>query len=220
LESIQVPDAVKPRPYRSPLRAEQAQDTRRRIRDAADALFLERGYTDVSMDHIAKAAGVARQTVFSAYASKANVLKEVIDVRLAGDDAPLALAERPQAQRMLSATDPVEAIRHAAHLIVDVALRVAPMWPAAQAASTDPEIADLLGTYNEVRHDGVGQLVDVIARLGALRRGRSRAKARDAVFLLTDPSTVDHALRLGWSPAEMERWYVDCLTALLLSPAR
>ena len=212
-------DAVKaPRPYRSSLRAEQAQDTRRRIRAAADRLFLEHGYSDVSMDDIASAAGVARQTVFSAFGSKAGVLKEAIGVRLAGDDAPLSLAERPAARRMLAATDPVEAIRRAAHLIVDVALRVAPLWPAIhQAAAVDKEIAALLLTYDRARHEGLGGLVDVVARLGALRRGRSRAKAKDAVFLLTDPSIVAQAGELGWSPAEIERWYVDGLSGLLLA---
>jgi len=212
-------DAVKaPRPYRSSLRAEQAQDTRRRIRAAADRLFLEHGYGDVSMDDIARAAGVARQTVFSAFGSKANVLKQVIDVRLAGDDAPLPLAARPAARRMLAATDPVEAIRRAAHLIVDVALRVAPLWSAiGQAAAVDKEIAGLLGTYDRARHEGIGELVEVVARLGALRRGRSRAKAKDAVFLLTDPSVVARAGELGWSPAEIERWYIDGLSGLLLA---
>jgi AcrR family transcriptional regulator len=210
-------DAVKPRAYRSTLRAEQAQDTRRRIRGAADALFLERGYTDVSMDEIARAAGVARQTVFSAYGSKGNVLKEVIDVRLAGDDAPVALAERPAAQRMLTSPDPQDAVRRGARLIVEVALRVAPVWPAvSQAAATDPEIAELLRTYDEARHAGIGEIVDVVANLGALRRGRTRARAKDAVFLLTDPSTIHHAERLGWSATEIERWYSECLSALLL----
>lgn len=212
-----MPDDVKPRAYRSTLRAEQADGTRRRIRAAADALFLERGYTDVSMDDIARAAGVARQTVFSAFGSKAKVLKEAVDVRLAGDDALVSIAERPAAQRMLAATDPLDAIRRSAKLIVDVALRVAPLWPALrQAAAVDQEIDDLLRTYDRARHDGIGEIVDVVANLGALRRGRSRAKARDAVFLLTDPSTVDHSEQLGWSRADLERWYTDCLSALLL----
>jgi AcrR family transcriptional regulator len=210
-------DAVNTRRYHSTLRAEQALETRRRIRAAADELFLQRGYTDVSMDDIAKAAGVARQTVFSAFGSKAKVLKDVLDVRLAGDDAPLSLAERPAAREMLASTDPAEAIGRAARLIVDVALRVAPMWPAVrQAAAVDKEITELVRTYECARHEGIGAIVEVVAHLGALRRGRSRAKAKDAVFLLTDPSTADHAQQLNWSRAELERWYTDCLSALLL----
>lgn len=213
-------EAVKSRPYRSALRAEQAEDTRRRVRAAADELFLLRGYAEVSMDEIARRAGVARQTVFSAFGSKAKLFKEVIDVRLAGDDAPRSIAERPAAQRMLASGDPLEAVRRSARLIVDVANRVSPLWPALrQAAAVDSEIAALLQTYDEARREGIGAIVDVVADLGALRRGRTRAKAKDAVFLLTDPSTAHHAQQLGWSAAELERWYVDCLSGLLLSSA-
>ena len=212
-------DAVKPRPYRSTLRADQARETRRRIRAAADALFLARGYTDVSMDEIARAAGVARQTVFSTYGSKAKLLKEVIDVRLAGDDEPVSIVERPAAQRMLASTDPVDAIRRQAKLIVQTAGRMAPLWPAITvAAAVDAEMADLVRFYDEGRHEGIGVIVDVVASLGALRKGRSKAKAKDAVWLLTNPSTIYGALTLGWTPAEIERWYTDCLIGLLVEP--
>jgi len=212
-----MPDDVKPRRYRSTLRADQAQETRRRIRAAADTLFLEQGYRDVSMDDIAGAAGVARQTVFSAFGSKAGVLKEVLDVRLAGDDAPLSIAERPAARRLLASTDASDAIRRQAKIIVDAGSRVAPLWPAVQqAAATDAEIAELLRFYDEGRHEGIGIIVDLVANLGALRRGRSRAKAKDAVFLLTNPAVIHNAKQLGWSPTEIERWYTDCLSALLL----
>src|SRR5215510_5070143 len=132
---MQMSEPVKPRAYRSTLRAEQARETRRRIRAAADGLFLERGYVDVSMDDVARAAGVARQTVFTAFGSKAKLLKEVVDVRIAGDDEPLSIAERPAAQRILAATDPVDAIRRQAELIVETTSRVAPLWPAITAAA-------------------------------------------------------------------------------------
>jgi AcrR family transcriptional regulator len=210
-------DHVKTRRYRSTLRAEQAQETRRRIRAAADTLFLEQGYRDVSMDDIASAAGVSRQTVFSTFGSKARVLKDVLDVRLAGDDAPLSIIERPAAQRMLAAKDAGDAIRLQAKIIVDIGSRVAPLWPAVrEAAASDTEIAELLRSYDEGRHEGIGAIVDMVANLGALRRGRSRAKAKDAVFLLTDPAIIHHADQLGWSPTEIERWYIDTLSVLLL----
>ncbi len=210
-------DQVKSRRYRSTLRAEQAQETRRRIRAAADTLFLEQGYRNVSMDDIARAAGVSRQTVFSVFGSKARVLKDVLDVRLAGDDAPLSIAERPAARRLLAATDPRDAIRRQAKIIVDTGSRVAPLWPAVrEAAGSDAEIAELLRTYDEGRHKGIGTIVDLIANLGALRRGRTRAKAKDAVFLLTDPATIYYAEQLGWSATEIERWYTETLSALLL----
>jgi len=210
-------DDVKPRAYRSPLREQHARDTRRRIRDAGDALFRERGYAATSMDDIAEAAGVSRQTVFTAFGSKAGVLKEALDVRLAGDDEPLAIADRPEAKRMLASTDPRDAIRRQAKLFVETSVRTLDLWPALLGGATsDPELAELLRFYEQGLREGPTVLVDVVAGLGALRRGRSRRKAKEAMYLLIRPSTMHTAFSLGWSRTEVERWLADCLEALLL----
>ena len=212
-------DEVKPRMYRSPLREQQARETRRRIRDAADELFRTQGYAATSIDEIAGRAGVARQTVFSAFGSKAAVLKEALDVRLAGDDEPLAIADRPEAQRVLHATDPRDAIRRQAKLYVETSLRTLPLWPALLGgAATDAELAGLVRFYEEGIREGPTVVVDVVADLGALRPGRSRRKAKEAMYLLILPSTMHAAIELGWSPKEIERWLADSLEALLLEP--
>jgi AcrR family transcriptional regulator len=207
------------RPYRSPLRADQARATRRRIRDAADALFLARGYAATSMDDVAAAAEVARQTVFSAFGSKSKLLREVVDVRLAGDDAPVPLAERPLARRMWEATDPVEAIRLQAEAIVEVGARIAPLWGVLTAAAgTDPEIAAVVRASEEARLADLGMVVDVVAGLGALAPGRSPRRAKEAVWLLAGPGVVADALARGWSRAALTQWLRDCMQAVLLVP--
>ena len=60
--------------YESPLRAAQAQATRRAIVAAAARLFVERGYGPTSIDAIAEAAGVSRKTVFTSVGGKAAAL--------------------------------------------------------------------------------------------------------------------------------------------------
>jgi AcrR family transcriptional regulator len=52
------------RAYRSVLRAEQAEQTRRRILDAAGRLFIERGYAGTAITAVAQAAGVVPETVY------------------------------------------------------------------------------------------------------------------------------------------------------------
>ena len=87
------------RPYRSALRDEHALVTRRRIVDAAAALFVERGYVPTTIDAIAQRAEVSRRTVFTSVGGKAAALKLAFDWTLAGDDEPVALADRPEVQR-------------------------------------------------------------------------------------------------------------------------
>jgi AcrR family transcriptional regulator len=216
-----VAKTVKPRdpsrPYRSPLRADQARETRRRIRDAADALFLQHGYVPTSMDDIARAAGVSRQTVFTAFGSKANLLKEAFDVRLAGDDEPVSLAERPEAQRILAETDPAALLRAQADFYIVTTLRVLPLWPAMVAgAATDPACAEVLAFLDRGRFEGPGAIVDVLAERGQLRTGLSPDRGKEAMYLLTNPNVTHDALERGWTVAELQRWLGDCLVAVLL----
>jgi AcrR family transcriptional regulator len=62
------------RAYDMTKRSDAAQGTRRRIAEAALALFKERDYDDVSLNEIARAAGVSHQTVLNHCESKAGVL--------------------------------------------------------------------------------------------------------------------------------------------------
>ena len=87
------------RRYDSTLRRQQAAQTRARILDAAEHLFANRGYGATTMEAIASEAGVATDTVYAAFRSKPGVLHALIDVRVGGDDAAVALIDRsgPQA---------------------------------------------------------------------------------------------------------------------------
>lgn len=51
---------------------------RRAILEAATDLFLERGYLGASMDEIASAAGVSKQTVYKQFSSKEALFVEVV----------------------------------------------------------------------------------------------------------------------------------------------
>ena len=48
------------------------------ITEAAARLFLERGFGSVSMDDLAKAASVARRTLYNQFASKEEIFREVL----------------------------------------------------------------------------------------------------------------------------------------------
>src|SRR5687768_8748842 len=88
------------RQYDSSGRQAQARANRARILQAATRLFVAQGYAATSVAQIAQEAGVSGPTVFAGFRSKVNLLKEAVDVALAGDDEPAPLADRPLHQRV------------------------------------------------------------------------------------------------------------------------
>ena len=57
--------------------------SREAIVEAAERLFLERGFGAVSMDELAEAAGVARRTLYNQFTSKEEIFREML-LRVAG----------------------------------------------------------------------------------------------------------------------------------------
>ena len=64
----------RPRAYDMTKRSDAEGGTRRRVAEAALSLFKERDYDDVSLNEIARAAGVSHQTVLNHCETKAGVL--------------------------------------------------------------------------------------------------------------------------------------------------
>src|SRR5262245_13143456 len=86
------------RPYRSVRRAEAAGETRARILDAATHLFVAKGYGKVTVNDIAREAGVAVPTVYTSAGGKTAILATIIDeaVRDPVVDATLAAVRAAQ----------------------------------------------------------------------------------------------------------------------------
>jgi AcrR family transcriptional regulator len=59
-------------------RAARRGGSREAIVDAAQRLFLERGFGSVSMDELAEAAGLARRTLYNQFASKEEIFREML----------------------------------------------------------------------------------------------------------------------------------------------
>jgi AcrR family transcriptional regulator len=68
------------RAYNSPLRADQAQQTRRRVLETARRLFVEHGYAATTVAAVAAAAGVSPETVYQAVGGKRGLLEGVMDI--------------------------------------------------------------------------------------------------------------------------------------------
>jgi AcrR family transcriptional regulator len=83
------------------LRERKKQQTRRAIAEAAKRLFLERGFEQVSVAEVARAADVSEQTVFNYFPTKEDLVFERMDTF---EQALLtAVRERPEGETALRA---------------------------------------------------------------------------------------------------------------------
>lgn len=176
------------RPYRSKVRDEQADATRRRIVGAGARLFVERGYSSTTIDAIAEAAEVGRKTVFTSVGGKAAVLKLAFDWALAGDDEPVAIADRPETQQMMQGEDAATLLADWIAMNAAIAGRVAALYHVLViAADADPDAAVLLATIEGQRARGARAIVDRLAELGGLKPGLRVDEATAIADLLMDP---------------------------------
>ena len=103
-----------PRSYDSSGRRALAEINRTRILDVARDLFVSRGFAATSVTAIATAAGVSGPTVFAAFGSKVNLLKEAAETTIVGDARAIPMAEREEMRVSLPSgpeRDPVRRMR-------------------------------------------------------------------------------------------------------------
>jgi AcrR family transcriptional regulator len=128
------------RRYSSPLRAAQADRTRAQVLAAAATCFEESGWAGTTVAAIAERAGVAVETIYSAFGSKKAVLRQVIDVAVVGDSEPVPLAEREVFTRLSEGARDAR-IDAGIEMLTDIHGRLAKVWrTVGEAAASDPEI--------------------------------------------------------------------------------
>jgi TetR/AcrR family transcriptional regulator, regulator of autoinduction and epiphytic fitness len=214
-------DDVKPRrAYRSTRRAEQSAQTRRDIVMAAGGLFRERGYTGASMPAIAEAAGVAVETLYRAFGSKAGLFRAVVEAALAGGAAraDTPVEERPAVRAIVEEPDPRRQVELYAATQPGIHRRAGPLLRTLLgAAGTDPELRGLWDQMEEWRLTGQGRFVGMLAERGALRPDLDVEEARDVLWTLCSLANYDLLVTArGWSDDRYERWLATSLRAALL----
>ncbi len=207
------------RRYDSSLRRRQASETRARILDAAERLFAARGYPGTTMEAIASEAGVATDTVYASFRTKAGVLHALIDARVAGDESPVALLDREGPRAVQAEPDQK---RQVSGFAVDVSGRIERARPVDDimrgAAAVDSEIATLRAELQQGRYENMRQFVSWLAANGQLREGLTEAEAAAIVWTLTS-SDVHRLLRSerGWTAERYRAWLGETLARTLLA---
>ena len=200
------------RTYHAPLRQEQAQMTRQRIIDAARKVLVSGTYSSVTMEEIAREAGVSFQTVYSIFGSKLGLAKAVLQDGFHFDDVQTLIAKA----RGLS--DPEELLRAVA------AIARGYNEPCADLRHFMRESGDprLLARYREGREQASNDmsfLPEILERSGRLRAGTSPRDAWAVIWALTSGDVYsDLVFQKRWTLAQYEEWLGTSLVNMLLEP--
>ena len=183
----------------------KAAQTRRRMLEAAYGCFCELGYRATTMDAIAERAGVAVQTLYFSFHTKDELLQAVHDWTVIGDervppplqDWYLAAVAEPVASRSLHTL--IEGL-------VPIVARVAPILPVFHAVSADPA-GEVYRHGDELRREGMRDLVESLATKAPLRTGMTKRRAVDLLFVLAGPESYrSFVLDAGWTSKQWAAW--------------
>ena len=200
------------RRYRSPLRAERAAETRRRITAAAVELFTEHGFGGSTVTAIAKRAGVAPQTVYAIFGTKGAILQALLSQM--EEDAGAA----DWRTRIAAADDPADKLAGFAQWTASMLSTSKASIIAAPGAVADPAIIGLRAEADRHRRQALASLIEGLADRGALAAGLTRQRAVDRAWVLTGVEIYLGATDgCGWSDAEYATWLADLLVSQLLA---
>ena len=207
---------VKTRSYNSPVRREQAARTRQRILDAAADLFAGQGYGTTSVRQIAEAAGVAPDTVYATFGSKARLLTALVDIRLVPGEQATVL-DRPEMQALRHERDPRRLLRLFARDYAAMSERVRPVAEVLRTAkAVEPEMAAVREEMEGHRFEYMRTIARGLAERARLRVTEGRAA--QIIWALASPDVARMLCDVqGWTTGEYAAWLEETLAATLLS---
>jgi len=195
---------------RPTLREERAALTRSRIAQAARRLFGSQGYGATTLAAVAEEAGVAVQTVYAVYGSKAAILRtlreDVLNEPHAGAAFGQALAEPDAGRRLVLFARSIRLRWEYGHDVVSIN---------EVAGATDPKIRKDVEEILGVRRRGLAQVARSIR--AELAAGLTVAQAAALLDALTLPSVYAQLVAVHrWTPDRFELWLAVTLRRQLL----
>jgi AcrR family transcriptional regulator len=189
-----------------------------RIAEAAFRLFAENGYAATTMDAIAREAGVAVQTVYFTFHTKADVLIEALTVAGGGPERTASVMARSWMQEVIAASNGAQRLA----LIVDhgteIYRRLGGFFRAVSAAaSVDPDVERAWQTVVTGRRQGMRQIMGLMASRGELRDGVDADLAGDLLFAIHRHELyLAFTAECGWSVQRYKAWTYATLCRQLL----
>lgn len=174
------------RKYEQRLRAEAADETRRRILDALYERLKTETTRPPSVDEVARGAGVARSTVYLVFGSRAGLYDALMDRLLSGEGYEQLLAAVRDPDPLVSLRGALEAGVHMYVQHRDVFRVVASL------VELNPDAAGgALQRREQNRKTGIRRQARRLAEAGLLRDDVSAKEAADLIWLLAGFEAFD-----------------------------
>jgi AcrR family transcriptional regulator len=196
-------------------RKAKAAATRRRMLDAARDRFASAGYPGTTMAAIAQDAGVAVQTLYFTFHTKAELLGQVFERAVTGDEGlPPQLQDWYRAAE--HAHDLDDALRTWATGVAAIVARVAPLRPVFDGVGPDEDVVALWARGEALREQGYRAFLDHLVDRYGLAAGADRDKLLDVTLVLLGP--VGHRgfvedrgwtvqAWVDWSITNLRQWF-------------
>lgn len=213
-----MPEPAQTRPYDSVRRREQSDQTRARILEAAERRFLDVGFTGASVASIATEADVSLRTVYLHFASKAELLRALWNLRLRGGsgDAPVGLRE--WFLEAVNEPDPARQLELNMRNSRAVKERVGGLFAVIRGAATaSEEVSELWERIGAEFYANQLAIAQSLENKQALRSDRTAAQAADILWSLNHPDYFElMTAGRGWTVEDYERWLNSLLRQQLL----
>jgi AcrR family transcriptional regulator len=186
---------------------------------AAHRLFLEQGYEATTMQQVADAAGVAVQTMYYTFKTKAQLLAEVETFTVLGDRPRTEWRESDLVARLEAARTAAELIAAFVAADTEIKSRLAPFVAAVGSAlPSDPET---VAGRERGREQFFGLFVERLARLGTFRPGMTAKRALDILLAVNSlPTFIELTTRRGWTRGQWRTWLTHTIETQFLGLER
>jgi AcrR family transcriptional regulator len=187
---------------------------------AAIQVFTEAGYVGARMSDIAERAGVAVQTVYFSFHTKAELLQACFDFAVLGPEHVPPMEQSFYAD-FLAARSGRAALAAFVRGNTAILGRTAAIKEVAESAPHEPDATAVVERSEHLRREGLAQIVVLLSDRFGLRAGLTGDDATDLLLMLTSSGTYLTLQRYVWSEEKYVEWLTDTLARqLLANPGR
>ena len=202
------------RSYTSKRRTDAAEATRRRVLEAARALFSRSGVDAITVADIARRSRVAESTVYALYKSKVGILRALVTQAIFGARYQAA------SMRLEGTSDPVALLRLTAGVARTIyESEAAEIGLLRGSSALSPELRKLERELEDTRYELQRRRVEMLFERSLARPGLTLEAARRLLWMYTSRDVYRMLVTEGGStPDQFERWLADTLVEALARP--